>query len=141
MGVLADLFIATEDEVEALDPDALPMDHFESFDLAGLTEIEFAALNAQIRGLEFEEAFDDITEFWAMDEVDGPWIVKLEPDFVDALAELSDQSLAGHAHAWATIEELEDWEPSDVLERLEGIVKLAREASREQKSVFLWNSL
>ncbi len=141
MGVLADLFIATEDEVRALGPDEMPSKHFQTLELAGLTEIELGALNAQIQELEFEDAMDDITSFRALDEVNGPWIVKFEAAFVNALAALPDESLTGHAHAWATIEELEDWEPNDVLERLRGIVKLARKANQEQKIVFLWNSL
>jgi hypothetical protein len=141
MGVLADLFIATEDEVRVLAPDGIPADHFQTLDLAGMTEIELGALNAQIQELEFEDAMDDITAFYAMDEVDGPWIAKLEDGFVGALAALPDESLEGHAQTWATIEELEDWEPDDVLERLCGIVGLARKAMQEQKIVFLWNSL
>jgi hypothetical protein len=141
MGILADLFIATEDEVRVLAPDGIPSEHFQTLELAGLTEIELGALNAQLRGLEFEDAMDDLISFWAVDEVNGPWIVKFDDAFTGALAALPDESLAGHARAWATIEELEHWDQRDVLERLEGIVKLAREAIRDQKIVFLWNSL
>jgi hypothetical protein len=141
MGVLADLFIATEDEVRSLGPDELPSEQFLTLDLAGLTEIELGALNAQIQDLEFEDAMDDLTSFRALDEINGPWIVKLEDAFVAALAALPDERLEEHARSWASIEELEDWDFNDVLERLRGIVTLAREAIQVQKIVFLWNSL
>jgi hypothetical protein len=141
MGVLADLFVATEDDVRALGPDELPSEHFQTLDLAGLTEIELGALDAQIRDLEFEDAMDDLASFRALDEINGPWIVKFEDAFTEALAALPDEYLEEHARTWASIEELEDWEPINVLDQLRSIVELARKAKREQKIVFLWNSL
>ena len=141
MGVLADLFIATDAEVLALTVDDFPFKRFPTLDLKGFTDVEFATLNAQIRGLEFEDALDDLTEFHALIETEGPWILRFEDAFVHALTALPDDSLASHARTWASTEELEDWDVNDVLERLEGIVKLAREAVQQGKSLFLWNSL
>ena len=141
MGVLADLFIATDAEVMALTRDDLPFERFQTLDLKGFTDVEFATLNAQIRNLEFEDALDDLTEFHALDETDGPWILRFEDAFVRTLAALPDASLADHAQTWASTEELEDWDVNDVLEQLEGIVGFAREAVQQDKNLFLWNSL
>ena len=141
MGVLADLFVATEDEVRSLGPDELPSAHFQTLEMAGLTEIELGALNAQIQDLEFEDSMDDLTSFRALDEINGPWIVKFEDAFTEALAALSDENLEEHAQTWASIEELQDWDLSDVLAVLRGIVEFARAAIQDQKIVFLWNSL
>jgi hypothetical protein len=141
MGVLADLFVATDAEVLALTPDDLPFERFRTLDLKGFTDVEFATLNAQIRGLKFEDVLDDLMEFHALDETEGPWILRFEDAFVHALAALKDASLASHAQAWGSTEELEDWDANDLLERLEGIVKLAREAVQQGKNLFLWNSL
>ncbi len=141
MGVLADLFVATEDDVRALGPDELPSEHFQTLEMAGLTEIELGALNAQIRDLEFEDAMDDLSSFRALDEINGPWIVKFEDAFTEALAALSNEHLEEHARTWASIEELQDWESDDALAVLRGIVECARAAIRDQKIVFLWNSL
>ena len=139
MGVLSNLFIATDEDVRG--SDAPPFERFPYLDIKGMTEIERATLNAQIRDLEFEDALDDFEGFHAIDETEGPWVLKLTDALVQALANLSDVSLEAHARQWATSEELEDWDVADVRERLEGIVSLAREAVTKYKSVFLWNSL
>lgn len=141
MGVLSEMFVATEDEVRALAPDDLPFERFRTLDLKGITDVELAALSAQIRGLDFEDALDDVSGFLAVDETEGPWFSMLENAFIDALAALPDSSLAAHAKTWATSEELEDWDVNNLRKSLVGIVRLAREAVQQGKTVFVWNSL
>jgi hypothetical protein len=143
MGVLTDLFIATDAEVERLAPDAIPLERFGGVDIKGVGTIKLAELDAILCGVDFDQAMDRIELVRARSEKLGPWITRMPPELVAALAALDETEIVSYGERWAATEEfVEDgWYPEDVVAVLGQMVELARHAVADGKAVYAWTSL
>jgi hypothetical protein len=73
---------------------------------------------------------------------DGPILQELSVETRDALALVDEARLPELAAQWARIEEMSTlWDESDLLELLEGLVGLARDAQKAGDQLYCWGTL
>jgi len=143
MGVLTDLFIATDAEVERLARDAIPIEHFPGLDIKGVGPIKLAELDAILCDVDFDQAMDRVELVRARSEKLGPWITRMPSELVAALAALDETEIVSCGERWAATEEfVEDgWYADEVVAILGQMAELAGRAQAEGKAVYVWTSL
>ena len=105
MGVLTDLFIATEAEVRELDDQSIPIEFFPGIDMKGLDHVKLNTLHGILTGRDFEINNIDNFELVRQRSDDGPWIYRWPPSLTEGLAGLDDDSIDHVAGAWGATEE------------------------------------
>jgi hypothetical protein len=141
MSVLSDFFVATPDTAKLyVGHEPFPTAHYCQY--KSLTPLQAAQILAVLRGTPYHVSL--IGEFPLVDEKteDGPWTVKVPDDMVTRLAELQDVEVQTQSVAWAveTKEELA-WTPVEFEPIVRDLVRLARAARADGKSMYLWNCL
>ncbi len=105
MGVLTDLFIATEAEVQELDDQSIPIEHFPGLDMKGLDHVKLGMLHGILTGRDFELDTGVDFELVRQRSDDGPWIYRWPSSLTEGLAGLDNDSIDGVAGAWGRIDE------------------------------------
>ena len=136
MGILADIYIARDDE--AVSYDTTPDQFADRAQYKGFTALELSILWSIMRGVEWDVAMMD--EFPCLLQVDGGarLLHRLPAKLVTELAALSPDQVGSVSSAWAATEEL-CWPPEAAREVIEDLVHLARRASETSRSLHLWN--
>ncbi len=137
MGVLTDLLVATEADMEAIGEMDYPLGQFPGLDAKGLDWVSFSTLQELVTG----EPYDDVLKLY--DPVltvsdDGPWISKIPANLVQRLASLTETERRTIGARWAQTDELKhQWTEDVVQEVLEDICKLAVKAVSQPDHVLL----
>lgn len=141
MGLLTDFIIADEDEAEALSVAVAPLKKWQGFDAKGLDEVKLAKLYALLTSVPYQKGLLREFELRASGSDNGPWVTRLPPALVQALASLTDVESTGSA--WAEIEEFDrdGWEKEAVARALGRLCDAARQAEASHKRIFLRLSL
>jgi hypothetical protein len=140
MGILADLFAATDANARKYEERLLSRnlgDEYDRAEFKGLTDLNFGMLWALIDGVEFD--FDK----YSLEEVIPPeesWLFRFPPVLVQKLEGLTESDVDKFAESWARTEELA-CQPSDVRPIIEQLVRLAGISKRRSLGLFLWGSL
>jgi hypothetical protein len=145
MGILADLFVATEQDARDYESSMLEErdGHDEKYQPAqykSLTTLEFGMLWALLERKDWD-VNRHMLEPVAQGEEAETWLERFQPGFVDLLTTLSDQRLEEVAAQWAATEELDGWEQADTEQVLVDLRRLAQEASGSGRGLYLWGSL
>ena len=140
MGVLTEYFITTSDNAANMNADAFPTEMFEGVELKGVDNVILAELDAMLRGVAFDEAVAASTMIQTLSD-DGPWVLSLASELVNALANLSDTASASLALRWIECEELAGWTSEDAAYALDQLRFLAKKAVSSGLDMFLWLSL
>jgi hypothetical protein len=149
MGLLTDLFVAAEDEIDDAVLEEGPADRFPTVEAKRVSDVKITSLNGIATGRSFD--LDD-GGFQLYPEVplirdageEGPWLFRLPPPLLAALATADEAKLGEINEAWARTEE---WQldgvtdPDDTRWLVDGIARLARNAEMSGKNVYLWMSL
>ncbi|HEX3049643.1 MAG TPA: hypothetical protein VHP83_03230 [Aggregatilineaceae bacterium] len=139
MGVLTDLLVATEADLEAIGEMDYPLGQFPGLDAKGLDWVSFATLQELVTG----EPYDDVLKLY--DPVlivsdDGPWISKIPANLVERLASLTETERRTIGSRWAQTEELKRWWAEEVVQDvLKDICDLAvRVISQPDHVLLMW---
>jgi hypothetical protein len=137
---LSDFFIGDEATARKVDT-MLPPGHPDRIDMKGIQQVEMSQLQCVLEGREWQEDILDDYEMVVEESDEGPWVVRVPAPLVAELCDLRGPKLEAAAAAWAATEELQDWDPAEVHEALNDLVKLAKRAQAAGKSLFMWISL
>ncbi len=140
MGILADLFVATNSTARMYEQRHLSGDLGDEYDRAefrGFTDLNLGMLWALIDGQEFDFAQYSLEEVVPPDE---SWLFRLPPAFVQKLEGLKDLDIDKLAESWANTEEMA-CKPSDVRPIIEQLIRLVGVSIHSSQGLFLWGSL
>lgn len=145
MGVISELIIASASDASLVAESLSPCENWQGFVWKGLDHIKLATLWCIIAGEELE--VDHVVERSEQIEMtnsaseEGPWVFVIPTELRNILAELAredDEKIQAVARDWATTEELEEWEFSDVTGMLQETIDLADSARIVEKDLLLW---
>ena len=135
MGLLTELFVATDAEAKAYDHNSA--DRFRSAKLGGLTNLEFETLWAILAGEEWSPKIHALGDIASSNST---WTFKFPRAYIDRLRAVDAQGICDAAKWWAVTEEL-SCEPADLEPVIEQLVSLARSLDESNESLFVWTSL
>ena len=137
MSLLAELYLSKDDQ-EATKYDSQPELFKDREQYSSFTELELSTLWAKMRGVDFDvNSVDGPRQVFVVD--DGERIIhRLPAAMTIDLAGLTPAQVSTAAIKWAKTDELA-CEPSEVQPIIEGLVRLAKNASATQRNVYLWN--
>lgn len=143
MGVLSDLIIASEGEIQSVLKSPAPLKEFDGADVKGLDTVKLGTLHELLLGTAYDEVEDAYNTEVAAAGRDGPWLFKILPVLVQALAPLSGESLAECAQKWGSTEEfsIDGIGPAEAHQLLEILSDLALRSISLRKNLYLWISL
>ncbi len=137
--MLADFFVATEAEAVQYDSkSSVPSSHRAKY--KHFTEIELSTLYMITQGLEVDDEAEYEFRTVAMQDGGERCTLEILPDLAVRLGAASDAALASWATLWAATEELQ-CDGAQLLPVLNDLRRLSQLASKEGKSVYLWNCL
>jgi hypothetical protein len=135
VGVYTDWFLADESEAEALARSESPFDDWPCLSMKSIIETELMILWGLLRGE--PDSLDDVTDdvLFMDSEDDGPFVFRVTPAFIAALAALDKPGIERVAREWHGCEQMAEWELPDLAEMLREMVEFAQRARRESKPV------
>lgn len=140
MAVLTDFFIATEQEIVAIDGDDSPAKRLPGLMRSGLLIDLLAELYALVTHQQFSSQLIDTFALVWEGSAEGPWIYRFPWPFVQALA-ATDLHTRLHplAHAsWPQLAQFNESDRDGLTDALEQLAHLARQAIAEQKALYTW---
>jgi hypothetical protein len=139
LGLLTDVFAATESEVRGLAPDDYLPDQFPSVKSKALDPVKFGVLQNILLGTEVQTAVKQHELMYEVSE-DGPWVFRIPAELSGVLATMNGQHLDDAAKKWSRTQEfqLDHWDYVDVADVLRKIAQLARQARSDGQSLFVW---
>ena len=135
MGILTELFVATDEEARSYDGDSA--DSFQSVQLGGLTNLEFETLWAILEGKEWSPDSHGLEEVRFTDDM---WTFKFPAAYVELLRKLDTKGVTAAAERWAATEEI-SCAPAEVEHVIVALVAIAGTIGDDNRSLFLWVSL
>ncbi|MGD0248833.1 MAG: hypothetical protein ABSB75_07250 [Candidatus Limnocylindrales bacterium] len=140
MGILADIFVSTEEDALLYDPlDERPADHYDVVQYKRFTSLEFGTLWAIIDREKWDVKRHVLRHISHSDEGEQ-WLEAFPAELVAKLATLPDDGLDGLATAWGKTEELQ-WDGALLLPVLVDLRRLANAAQASSRGMYLWGSL
>ena len=137
MGVLADIYIAHDEDAVAYDsnPNLWTLDRMES---KSILPLELSMLWAIVRGVEWDISL--MKEFPCVFQQDGGerLIHRLPAPMIADLLKMAPEQIQTVASRWAATEEM-GWPVDNASRFIEDLIRLGRRASESGKSVYLWN--
>jgi hypothetical protein len=139
MSVLTSIFVASDNDLEEIDPRKGPSDvtgrHFPIYEATSVDEVVLATLEALMTGTPYDDIMAE-TEYEPGTDVS---FFEVGPALVDALAALPDDAIPATAARWS---ERDGWAPGPDLEPLiGGLVGLARQARATEKDLWVWTEM
>lgn len=137
MGVLADIYLSRDDQ-QAIRYDNEPEMFKDREQYGNFTELELSTLWAKIRGIEWD--VNSLDEFHTVLIKDGGerCIKRLPTSMTGELAALTPDQISTAATNWAATDEMA-CEPVHVQPIVEGLVRLAKIASAQDRKLYFWN--
>lgn len=143
MGVLHDLILAGDDDLEKILSGWLPEEDYISAKF--LDPVAFGQLHAILTKTVYDNLTNPYLTPFNDDNEDGPWITLVSQEFITTLAELEAPERQRVALEWATVEEITLWKFPDteslVAALLTDMQNLARRALLHNKKLFLRSAL
>ena len=136
-GRLADLYLSRDDQ-EAVRYDSEPETFKDREQCRNFTELELSTLWAKIRGIEWD--VNSLDEFHSVLVKDGGerCIKRLPTTMTNELARLTPEQISPAASKWAATDEMA-CDAADVQPIIEGLVRLAKVASMQDRKLYSWN--
>jgi hypothetical protein len=149
-GIFAGLFVASPAEVEAWDMTGLTPPGWPAIEFKRLDSVRLGKLEAILTDVRYEDIDrSQLHKLIRNGGEDGPWIMGVRQELIDALAELSADAAAAAGARWADTDEfkLRPTDPPrqqdivDLTGRLAAMTGLARVSKQEGKPMLLLLSL
>jgi hypothetical protein len=142
-GLVTEIVLADEREAPAVAEDEAASRRWPGIDADGIDQVKLAILWAILNGEPLRDEL--VVSFTPLAEVseDGPWVFRVPPALVGALAALDAARAPVIAASWAAAEELEleDRDPEDVRRLLDGLRGMARAAAAANQPLLMRVSL
>jgi hypothetical protein len=140
--MLCDLVPGKETDAERIAQAANPSKELGGIDIKGIETVKLAKLHAIVTKKKYKQVssgYDPVAE----GSEEGPWVIPLPKDLVDALVALDAAGRKRAAAEWAKAEEfgLDGWKPAAVTKVLDAMCELAKSARKKKNGLFLWMSL
>ena len=142
MGVLTDAFVASEADLDSLQPgEGGPSARFPTVEGKSIDPLKLATLEAILRGQETYTYVASIQE--PLQDWGEQFVCRFPDTLVAALAQLQPSNMLQVAAAWAATEEWQlDNPTSEAISGLADLIAsysdLAQRAQRESKSMYMW---
>lgn len=140
MGILADIFVATEDEALAYES-AIGTEDIEKYERAefkGLTDLEFGILWAILEKEEWDAEKHMLEE---IDFNDEAMLVQFSDELIALINAIDKQRFEIVLDEWLAGEELSGWQREDIRVVLNDLIRLAKSAESSKRGLYLWGSL
>jgi hypothetical protein len=145
MGVLSELVAAPKSEARLVAESDSPSRDWQGIVWKGLDQIKLASLWSILEGEQIEVdsvvASSERMELAANVSENGPWVFAIPEELRNLLADLAgkdDDRMRSVARAWASTDELKDWDHSDVTGLLQEVIDLADGARLAGNDLLLW---
>lgn len=138
MGVLTDIFIATDEEATEYQSSTKDLAVFKPLQLKGLSDIEFGILWALLENQEWNVERHLLEEISFDDDCS---LFQFQTELLTLLSNISDFDPI--AKQWAATEELKEshWRYEATLQLLNDLNRLAKQTLGSDKGLYLWVSL
>jgi hypothetical protein len=144
MGILADIFVATEDEALAYESsiDSDDIEKYERVEFKGLTGLEFGTLWAILENEEWDVDVHMLEDVSYGDDGET-WLMMFPDELISLLCSVENNNFESVLDQWAITEELQmsGWEPAEVGTVLKDLIRLAKTAQSSKRGLYLWGSL
>lgn len=140
MGVLTDLIIASCAEADEVVQAAGHAERWPTLDMKGFSPISLGVLLSILHS-EMSPVDFDMELLAAGDMEEGPWVTGVSSAFVEAVAAMQMEQLSIAADKLADSEELSDWSPGEVGEKLKELRSFCAQAQDANTTVLMWSSL
>lgn len=128
MGLMSDFFLATPEELKAIDLAFGPAPGLETVQAKGFDPVELVSLEARLRSIS-----DDAVHQTTVIENGDATVVALSAAFCDALAAMEEASLSQFAEEWFVSD--------DEIAILRQVANLARRGKIDRRDLYVWVSL
>ena len=140
MGILADIFVSTEEDALLYDPlVGRPADRYDFVECKRFTGLEFGTLWAIIDGEKWDVKRHMLRHISHSDEGEQ-WLEAFPAELVARLADLPDDGMDALSTAWGKTEELK-WDGALLLPVLTDLRRLANVAQGSSRGMYLWGCL
>jgi hypothetical protein len=142
MGLLTDIFAATDVEANELALDKSPAGSFPCIQAKSLDPVKFCTLENILVGTETRALVRNIKLLRQASD-DGPWVFSVSRELFGALSTLDDGEIASVAQTWSQTDELraDRWDKVSATDVLVKIVVLAKQAKASGRTLFVWACL
>jgi hypothetical protein len=150
LGIFAGLFVASPEELASWDLDGLTPSAWPAVLFKSASGVELGNLEAILTGAPYDDIDqDDLHDLIRDGGEEGPWVGRVRPQLVTALADLPADGIEAAARSWADTDEFKmnptdepDIETvADLSESLTEFVQLARIARQQGKPMYTMMSL
>lgn len=143
MGVLTDVFAASDAEVQSLTDDDIPAELFPCVEAKWIGPVEYGTLQNILLGTDVQDAIAQQASLVRDTSDDGPWITRVPDLLVDALADMTQGRTRQVAASWSATESFQasGFPVGDLEEVLTDLSQLAKEARMIRKGLFVWTCL
>ena len=142
MSFYTDWFLADEADAERLATADEPFESWPSLSLKSIGDIDLMQLWAILQNKEFDAADEVVTDELLFQDADEEvFVVRVKPDFLDALAFVKDANIPQIVEAWKKTETLRDATNAELGEVIHKLRAFARRSIRRNKTVLSLFSL
>ena len=141
MSYYTDWFLAEEADAEVIASSDDPLDRWPHLSMKGIGMMELTSLWSALDGKDPDGERTTSGTLLYQESEDGPFVSRVVPEFIQALAEVKDADRDRIAAEWQESDELMDWLVSEVTEIPGEIVEFARTSVRERKPVLELSAL
>ena len=141
--MLIDYVIADRADAERLAAAINPSKEWPAIEGTGIEHVKLGRLMSVLSESEYDPGFIAECEQLAEASEDGPFVFLVPPRLVTTLARLTPNEVRTVATEWSHSEEfsLDGWTKDEVIETLERLFTLAKQAAHEGKHLLMWVSL
>jgi hypothetical protein len=143
MALLSDFFIATRAELDSLDIGKSPAGSLPAVQARSVEVVKLIQLQCIMDGSAFSDHLDQLGAMRVRSEGDdGPWVFRVPDIVTTTLAASEENRLQQIANAWALTDEwkMDRGRPQDILLLLNNLGSLAKQATVENREMYLWVS-
>jgi hypothetical protein len=139
MASLADLLVASPDDVPNILASEYPLGTYKGTNVDGLEPLNLAALQTIFTSEDTNQVLEKYQPI-AEASPEGPWLIKFPDKLIECLAALAPEDHSSLAAKWASTEPLQkEGLPDQTLQQLIGqIAYFAQTASFEGQDLYLW---
>jgi hypothetical protein len=139
MGSLADLLLATHDDIPDIIASDYPLGSYKGTNIDGLDPLMLLALHSMLALRPLEELVNSY-EPVAQASEEGPWLIRIPPDLLALLADIAPHDIEVMAAKWSDTDQLRDsgWTQDDMYFFIEPLILYAQSIAGSGKELFLW---
>ena len=141
--MLVDLVLAQEGDIQLLADSTFPGDNWDAVDIKGIDPVKWGKLQLILTPDEDLMFIIDGFEMVGGDEEEGPFVIEVPLDVIEALAPLKQEQLGELAAQWCEAPEMQrdGYDAEAALEALTDMQSMCEKAMTQEKLLFLWMSV